>query len=99
MSTLWLDEDYYLQQQLSRIQAANPDSSITTTSALLTALSEEGQTVAQNFIEIGWKNGLDPSAGFVPNLWRLRLMCLRVHGSVCVTNTNHGANHEQTEQD
>ena len=64
MSSLWLDQDYYLQQELSLIQELNPDSSITTTQALLTALSEEGKTVEQHFVESGWKEGLDPSAGF-----------------------------------
>lgn len=64
MSSTWLDQDYYLQEELSLVQAANPDSDITTTQKLLTALSESGKSVEQHFIETGWKQGLNPSASF-----------------------------------
>lgn len=64
MSSSWLNQDYYLQEELSLIQSTNPDSDITTTSGVLTALSEAGKTVEQHFIETGWKEGLDPSAAF-----------------------------------
>lgn len=64
MSSAWLDQDYYLQEELSLIQSANPDSDITTTNELLNALSESGKSVEQHFVETGWKQGLDPSASF-----------------------------------
>lgn len=66
MALQGFDENFYLGQKLTALQASNPEWSNKTTADLKAALAAVGLTPDQHYSLYGWKEGLTPNQFFNP---------------------------------